>query len=421
MPVFQPTYKDPNTGEQRKAAIWWYDFCFAGKRVRESAKTTSKTLARQAEQKRRRELEQGFNGLADKRDERIRTVSELSTRYLADYKLRHKSYTFAEYALKQVTGHLGETLAVDVTDETVKQYQSTRLKENAAPKTINEEVGFLLRLLGDQGDTLRGKLRRQKCLKLTVRRQVGRAYGEEEKARLLAAAKEARSPAIYPALMLALNAGMRDAEIRGLQWGRVDLFKAFLVVGDSKTDAGEGRTIPLNSALIAALVEYSKWYTKRFGMIRPEWYVFAFGKPWPNDPTRPMVTLKTSWKNVKTKANVRGRWHDNRHTFITGLAESGEASDETIRDVAGHVSKQMLRHYSHIGMEAKRRAVEALVTKEPAKEVTEERPAQSVENSESVAKESTKVDTADTPIAASEWPYVVDSIGSPPWTRFELF
>jgi integrase len=76
-----------------------------------------------------------------------------------------------------------------------------------------------------------------------------------------------------------------------------------------------------------------------------------------------VVSLKTSWKNARKKAKVEGRWHDNRHTFITGLAESGEAGDETIRDMAGHVSRQMLKHYSHIGMEAKRRAVEALVAK----------------------------------------------------------
>ena len=59
---------------------------------------------------------------------------------------------------------------------------------------------------------------------------------------------------------------------------------------------------------------------------------------------------------------MTGRWHDNRHTLITDLAESG-AADETIRDIAGHVSKQMLKHYSHIRMEAKRNALEALVTK----------------------------------------------------------
>src|SRR5262249_47623475 len=111
---------------------------------------------------------------------------------------------------------------------------------------------------------------------------------------LLAAAKAARSPAIYPALMLALNAGMRDAEIRRLQWTRLDLSKSILTVGDSKTDAGAGRTIPLNSTLLPVMVEYAKWYTERFGTIQPHWYVFAFGKPWPQDPTRPMVTLKTS-------------------------------------------------------------------------------------------------------------------------------
>src|SRR5258708_39595190 len=257
---------------------------------------------------------------------------------------------------------VGEWIVVEIRDKTVKGYQNTRLQEGAAPKTINEEVGFLLRLLGEAGDGIRARLRRQRALKLAVRRQVGKAYTPEDKLALLAAAKAARSPAIYPALMLALNAGMRDAEIRGLQWVRMDLGKAYLTVGDSKTEAGEGRTIPLNSVLLEAMVEYSRWYTKRFGTIQPEWYVFPFGKPRPNDPTRPMVTLKTSWNNARKKANVQGRWHDNRHTLITALAESA-AGDETIPAIPGHVSQQMLKHYSHIRMEAKRRAVESIVVK----------------------------------------------------------
>jgi hypothetical protein len=68
---------------------------------------------------------------------------------------------------------------------------------------------------------------------------------------------------------------------------------------------------------------------------------------------------------VRTNAQVKGRWHDNRHTLITDLAESG-AGDQTIMDIAGHVSKQMLKHYSHIRMEAKRRALESIVTVRPA-------------------------------------------------------
>ncbi len=124
----------------------------------------------------------------------------------------------------------------------------------------------------------------------------------------------------------------------------------------------EGRTVPLNSALYQALVDYSAWYRERFGEIRPEWYVFPFGTPRPHDPTRPVTTLKTAWKNLRLKAKVQGRWHDNRHTLITELAEKG-AGDQTIMDIAGHVSKQMLKHYSHIRMKAKRVALESILEK----------------------------------------------------------
>ena len=253
-------------------------------------------------------------------------------------------------------------MIVDFDERTVKSYQTWRLKECASPKTINEEVGFLLRVLGETGDVVRVRLRRRKALKLPVGPPIGKAFSPEEKSALLAAAKSARSRVIYPALMLALNAGMRDAEIRGLQWERIDLNKQILTVGESKTEAGQGRTIPLNSALYEAMIDYQSWYEKRFGTIQPKWFVFAFGKPWPTDPTRSIVTLKTSWDNVRKKAKVEGRWHDNRHTLITDLAESG-TGDETIRNIAGHLSPQMLKHYSHIRMDAKRKALESIIAK----------------------------------------------------------
>ena len=118
------------------------------------------------------------------------------------------------------------------------------------------------------------------------------------------------------------------------------------------------------------LTDYVEWYKHKFGATEPEWYVFPFGKPQPTDPTRHVTSLKTVWNNVRTKAKVKGRWHDNRHTLITELAESG-AGDQTIMDIAGHVSKQMLKHYSHIRMEAKRNALETVVQKR-ATSATEE-------------------------------------------------
>jgi hypothetical protein len=54
------------------------------------------------------------------------------------------------------------------------------------------------------------------------------------------------------------------------------------------------------------------------------------------------------------------RPHDLRHHAITKLAESSEASEQIIMSIAGHVSIEMLRHYSHIRQEAKRKAVAGL-------------------------------------------------------------
>ena len=82
----------------------------------------------------------------------------------------------------------------------------------------------------------------------------------------------------------------------------------------------------------------------------------------PNDPTRPMTSLKTVWTNIKEKAGIKGRWHDRRHTLVTELAESG-AGDQTIMDIAGHVSRQMLARYRRIRMKAKRKVLESIVSK----------------------------------------------------------
>jgi len=106
---------------------------------------------------------------------------------------------------------------------------------------------------------------------------------------------------------------------------------------------------------------HAAWYIRRFGGCKPEWYIFPAGKGRPNDPTHPVTSLKlkTAWMKVRDEANVVGRWQDNRHTLVTELAESG-AGDEVIMSIAGHVSRAMLSRYSHVRMEAKRRALDGI-------------------------------------------------------------
>jgi len=352
----------------KRGNVWWYKFYFANKLIRDSAKSPSKTLAREAEKKRRRELEEGYNNLTKRsRTKRVQTVREAAKRYSADYKVRHpKSFnSFAKYAVRHLVEHLGGKLLIDVTDTTIVSYQTLRLREGASGKTINEEVGCLLRLMGDVGDMVRLKLKKARKIKLAQNEDCGRALTQEEEPRLLAEAKRAQSPFIFPAIIVALNTTMRDSEIRHLTWGQLDFFKQLITVGKSKTAAGSGRTIPMNSELLKTLAEYKNWYEEKVAEALPDHYVFPWARSKKYDPTRPLVTFKTAWMNVRRKANVSVRFHDLRHTLITKLAESG-AGDEVIMAIAGHVSRSMLSRYAHIRTAAKRNALEAVATKSVA-------------------------------------------------------
>jgi integrase len=103
----------------------------------------------------------------------------------------------------------------------------------------------------------------------------------------------------------------------------------------------------------------------KLGAAQPDHFVFPACENGHVDPTRPMKTWRTAWRSLTKKAGLKGlRFHDLRHQCITELAESGQ-SDQTIMSIAGHVSREMLDHYSHIRLEAKRTALAALETPPP--------------------------------------------------------
>lgn len=100
------------------------------------------------------------------------------------------------------------------------------------------------------------------------------------------------------------------------------------------------------------------------GATEPDHYLMpsrVSGKKY--DPAQPLSRWgwRTAWRRLAKEAGLEGlRPHDLRHHAITKLAESVDASEQTIMSIAGHVSREMLTHYSHIRQEAKRKAVAAL-------------------------------------------------------------
>ncbi len=69
---------------------------------------------------------------------------------------------------------------------------------------------------------------------------------------------------------------------------------------------------------------------------------------------------RKAWLGACKNARIRYLWHDLRHTFVSRLTESANISEQTIGSLAGHVSRQMLEHYSHIRSQAKEAAIRCL-------------------------------------------------------------
>src|ERR1700730_14343566 len=261
----------------KNGRVYHYEIQLGGSRHRGSTGTPSKPQAIKEERRQRERLEKSYTQVIEEeaREQQRKTIQLAADEFLKDYRAKHQSATFAEYALGHVSRLLGGNVVVEITPTVVKRYQADRLNEKAGPKTINDEVLLLLRLCGDQGDLIRAKLRREKAMKLPTPPSPGRAYTADEKARMLAEATKLRSKNMYPALVVDLNCGLRDKELRELRWRQIDLVhKKQLTVGKSKTDAGTGRVIPLNATVLVALEAHAAWYMRRFGECKPEWFVF---------------------------------------------------------------------------------------------------------------------------------------------------
>jgi integrase len=181
----------------------------------------------------------------------------------------------------------------------------------------------------------------------------------QEKKRLFEVAKSnPHWTTAYAAALIATGTTARGADLRGLRWSDIDLLEGVMTIPDSKTEAGK-RRVPLNSDAMHGfrlLVDRAI----RLGIARPECYVFPSCKNLHIDATRPQKTWRTAWRNLTRAAGLKGlRFHDLRHQCITELLEGG-APEAAVLGIAGHVSRKMMEHYSHVRMEAKRKALEGL-------------------------------------------------------------
>ena len=369
---------------KKRGKTWHTHFFVDGVRFRQSLETSDWRKAQSIE----RDLIQNAKAgkLAAKKDDFARLAfSAAAGRFLADRKphLSARSIQTEGERVKPINKKLGDIVVYRMTPAQVAAYIRERNAAGRANATINREL-----------DIIRGVLKRAKrwhlfaeeIHPLPIRQSIGQALTYEEKVKLLhrAAARPEWETAAF-ATRLALNTTMRSCEIKELRWRDVDMIGRSLMVKKSKTDAGE-RVIPLNADAWAVILELYR-RSQKLGCTESSHFLFPACETAHIDPTKPIKSWRTAWRRLtraiqcpgcgllqnpgetcvsceasiaKIKSPFAGyRFHDLRHQAITELAES-TASDSTIMSIAGHVSRKMLAHYSHVRLDAKRNALDAL-------------------------------------------------------------
>jgi integrase len=375
------------------------DCTIQGVRFRESLETSDWREAATKAKERISELKQGkgasqfgkaFSRLSFERaadlylEERIGRVSERTNR-------------LEKERLRPLRGYFGDKPLIRISASDIAAYQKARRAtvpkgrtKPLAGRTINLELAVL-----------RGMMRRGRCWSLVAEDVTRERENEESIARVLTpeqkrhlfetAATRGEWLVAHCAAVLAASTTCRGVELKNLRWQDVDLFEKTMTVRRSKTRAGL-RLIPLNSDAIEAFVRLRKRSEALAEVApEPEHCVFPACESGRFNPERFQKNWRSAWRSLtreaarsagrseaglvlagggslsaaksayrRAHAAFNGfRFHDLRHQAITELAESG-ASDATIMSLAGHLSRKMLEHYSHIRTATKMAAVSQL-------------------------------------------------------------
>ncbi len=374
------------------------DVTICGVRYREALHTTDRREALALEKKRVAEIQAGKGASKSGRDFARLPFDVAADRFTEERRVMVSARTLQldRERLKPLKAFFGSTLLLRIKAGEIAAYQRTRLVGSITLRRSGTARGVSNRTVNMETTVLRQMLRRAKVWSVVAddvrhlperRTAVGRVLTADQKQLLfqIAGSRPAWDVACCAAV-LAVSTTCRGVELKNLKWGDVDWLDRTVNIRRSKTDAGN-RKIPLNADAIAALARLRD-RAEANAASRSEHFIFPACENGRLNPYANQKTWRTAWRSlVRAAAAAAGaraakeaiaaghdsgeayrsaalsfqglRFHDLRHQAITELAEGG-ASDATLMALAGHLSREMMEHYSHVRMAAKRSAVETL-------------------------------------------------------------
>jgi len=331
-----------------KKGILWYKFMFNGVLYQKSTKQRSYKLAAAAEAQARVRLLNGFNHVPKRKAPMLFSAAAEEFVEQKGVKLKTQSIRSMHTSLTHLLPAF-KGFVTDIDADQINRYIRDRKAEGASNQTVRIEMQLLRSVLIKH--RVWSDLRPDVDIPPPTK-SPGRALSWEEQGRLLAACAKSRCRFLYTLIALAVCTGLRYSELCSLRWAQIDLKKRILTVGETKTEAGSGREIPLNARAHAVLEHWNP--SDR----QPQHAVFYFR----HDPMRALGTIKNSWKTARQISGVTCRFHDLRHTACTRMLEAGVPLS-VVGELLGWSAAMtfaMAKRYGHIGQSARVEAVKAL-------------------------------------------------------------
>lgn len=232
--------------------------------------------------------------------------------------------------------------------EVAEHYKAARVKDGAAPATINGETTFVVAALNYAKRLGRIPANPWEGIrKLRVVKLPPRVYSKDEIEKILEGLPEWACDAVT----ILVNTGMRFGELQNLTWQDVDLERGMIQIASRnghETKTGGTWAIPILDVVDEILRRREK-LKRAYVVMQPR-----SKKSLHNARLRDLFQAR-----LKELGLDHGRIHDLRHTFASRLAESG-APLGAIKELLGHADERTTAIYKHLSPAYLREEMERL-------------------------------------------------------------
>ena len=233
----------------------------------------------------------------------------------------------------------------------IERYKALEHRRGIGNKTINNRLAVLRRCLNcaREWGCLEAEPPRIKALKCPSPKT---DYLTIEECETLLAHS---SGTVRELVLLALRSGMRQGELRGLQWESIDWASKVIVVRQSQCDSAKqlASTKTSRERYVALSDDV---YTLLAARRQSSGYVFKNSE---GRPFRGNLLLQHLHRIQKRAGLRKFGWHMLRHTFASQLAVSGTPM-RSVQELLGHSTITMTMRYSHVAPENLRAAINTL-------------------------------------------------------------